>query len=203
MLSACVVLTLAALTFVFWIEPDPGDSAPHRSQLDQLLERRDSIYDNLRDLKFENRAGKYAEQDYEQMRDALENEAAQVLLEIEECDRKPGADAAPGSGGCREPSSVVLSTGLGCDVQRNVSPLARIKDNSFAFVGALRAERGKLESVVRINLFMKTWLIGNRLRQCARAIACLRRLPRARERSRASFTTAPMAISLPPVSTSC
>lgn len=83
MLSACVVLTLAALIFVFWIEPDPGDSAPHRSQLDQLLERRDSIYDNLRDLKFENRAGKYAEQDYEQMRDALENEAAQVLLEIE------------------------------------------------------------------------------------------------------------------------
>jgi type II secretory pathway component PulM len=83
MLSACVVLTLAVVIFVFWIEPDPGDSAPHRSQLDQLLERRDSIYDNLRDLKFENRAGKYAEQDYEQMRDSLENEAAQVLLEIE------------------------------------------------------------------------------------------------------------------------
>ena len=83
MLSACLVLTLAALIFVFWIEPDPGDSAPRRSQLDQLLERRDSIYDNLRDLKFENRAGKYAEQDYEQMRESLENEAAQVLLEIE------------------------------------------------------------------------------------------------------------------------
>lgn len=83
MLSACLALTLAAVIFVFWIEPDPGDSAPHRSQLDQLLERRDSIYDNLRDLKFENRAGKYAEQDYEQMRDALETEAAQVLLEIE------------------------------------------------------------------------------------------------------------------------
>src|ERR1700724_2903425 len=83
MLSACLVLTLAVLTFVFWIEPDESDSAPHRSQLDQLLERRDSIYENLRDLKFENRAGKYAEQDYEQMRDSLETEAAQVLLEIE------------------------------------------------------------------------------------------------------------------------
>ena len=57
MVSACLVLTLAAVIFVFWIEPDPGDSAPHRSQLDQLLERRDSIYENLRDLKFENRAG--------------------------------------------------------------------------------------------------------------------------------------------------
>jgi hypothetical protein len=30
MLSACLVLTLAALTFVFWIEPDEADSAPHR-----------------------------------------------------------------------------------------------------------------------------------------------------------------------------
>lgn len=83
MVSACLALTLAAVIFVFWIEPDPGDSAPRRSQLDQLLERRDTIYDNLRDLKFENRSGKYAEQDYEQMRDALETEAAQVLLEIE------------------------------------------------------------------------------------------------------------------------
>jgi len=83
MVSACLVLTLAVVTFVFWIDPDPGDSAPHRGLLDQLMERRDTIYDNLRDLKFENRAGKYAEQDYEQMRDALENEAAQVLLEIE------------------------------------------------------------------------------------------------------------------------
>jgi len=83
MLSACLVLTLAVLIFVFWIEPDAADAAPHRSQLDQLLERRDFIYDNLRDLKFENRAGKYAPQDYEQMKDALEQEAAQVLLEIE------------------------------------------------------------------------------------------------------------------------
>lgn len=83
MLSACLVLTLAVLIFIFWIEPDPGDSAPHRSQLDQLMERRDTIYDNLRDLKFEHRAGKYAEQDYEQMKESLENEAAQVILEIE------------------------------------------------------------------------------------------------------------------------
>ena len=83
MLSACLVLTLAVVIFVFWIEPDPGDSAPRRGELDRLLERRDVIYDNLRDLKFENRAGKYAEQDYEQMRDALEREAAEVLLEIE------------------------------------------------------------------------------------------------------------------------
>src|SRR3984957_7360512 len=84
MLSACVALTLAAVIFVFLIEPDASDSAPHRSHLDQLMERRDTIYDNLRDLKFEHRTGKFAEQDYEQMRDTLETEAAMVLAQIEE-----------------------------------------------------------------------------------------------------------------------
>ena len=82
-LLACVALTAAVLIFVFLIEPDAADSAPHRSRLDQLFERRDTIYDNLRDLKFEYRSGKFAEQDYEQMRQTLENEAALVLADIE------------------------------------------------------------------------------------------------------------------------
>lgn len=83
-LVACVALTAAVFIFVFVIEPDASDSAPHRSHLDQLLERRDTIYENLRDLKFEYRSGKFAEQDYEQMRNTLETEAALVLAQIEE-----------------------------------------------------------------------------------------------------------------------
>jgi hypothetical protein len=82
-LIACVALTAATLIFIFFIQPDAADSAPHRSHLDQLLERRDTIYDNLRDLKFEYRTGKFAEQDYEQMKQTLEAEAALVLAEIE------------------------------------------------------------------------------------------------------------------------
>src|ERR1700692_3135174 len=82
-LIACGALTAAAMIFIFFIQPDPSDSAPHRSHLDQLLERRDTIYENLRDLKFEYRTGKFAEQDYEQMRQTLESEAALVLAEIE------------------------------------------------------------------------------------------------------------------------
>jgi hypothetical protein len=80
---ACIALTAAILIFIFFIEPDPGDSAPHRSRLDQLFERRDTIYDNLRDLKFEYRSGKFAETDFEQMKQTLETEAALVLAEIE------------------------------------------------------------------------------------------------------------------------
>ena len=84
MLGACFALAMAAVLFIFFIQPDASDLAPHRSKLDQLLERRDTIYDNIRDLRFEYRAGKYSEGDYEAMKTSLEMEVAQVLLEIDE-----------------------------------------------------------------------------------------------------------------------
>src|SRR6266403_312489 len=83
-LGACVALAAAVMLFIFYIQPDASDLAPHRTKLDQLLERRDTIYDNLRDLRFEYRSGKYAEGDFEAMKTALENEAALVLAEIDQ-----------------------------------------------------------------------------------------------------------------------
>ena len=83
-LGACLALAVAVLLFIFYIQPDASDLAPHRTKLDQLLERRDTIYDNLRDLRFEYRSGKYSEGDFEAMKTALENEAALVLAEIDQ-----------------------------------------------------------------------------------------------------------------------
>ncbi|HWY43892.1 MAG TPA: hypothetical protein VNX66_10370 [Candidatus Sulfotelmatobacter sp.] len=83
-LGACFALGLAAVLFIFFIQPDASDLAPHRSKLDQLLERRDTIYENMRDLRFEYRAGKYSEGDYEAMKNSLELEAAQVLVEVDQ-----------------------------------------------------------------------------------------------------------------------
>ena len=105
-LGACLALALATLLFIFYIQPDASDLAPHRSKLDQLLERRDTIYDNLRDLRFEFRSGKYAEHDYEEMKSTLENEAAMVLAEIEQVTesqvRRPrAAKPAPSERGVR------------------------------------------------------------------------------------------------------
>src|SRR6202047_336516 len=98
-IGACVALASAACVFIFFIQPDASDLAPHRTKLDQLLERRDTIYDNLRDLKFEYRAGKYSDGDYETMRVTLENEAALVLGEIEQVTesqiRRPRPAARP------------------------------------------------------------------------------------------------------------
>jgi hypothetical protein len=81
---ACVGLSAATLLFIFYIQPDASDSAPHRTRLDQLLERRDAIYENLRDLRFEHRAGKFSESDFEEMKRALEIEAARVLAQMDE-----------------------------------------------------------------------------------------------------------------------
>jgi hypothetical protein len=82
--AACILLACATILFIFVIEPDASDSAPHRSKLDSLLERRDTIYDNLRDLRFEHRAGKFSDADYEDMRQSLEAEAARVLAEMDQ-----------------------------------------------------------------------------------------------------------------------
>ncbi|HXZ11962.1 MAG TPA: hypothetical protein VEG64_06185 [Candidatus Sulfotelmatobacter sp.] len=80
---ACVLLTAGILFFIFNVRQDSSDSAPHRTRLDQLLERRDAIYENLRDLRFEYRAGKFSEADYEETKQALEVEAARVLAEMD------------------------------------------------------------------------------------------------------------------------
>ncbi|MGD0303658.1 MAG: hypothetical protein ABSC71_02390 [Candidatus Acidiferrales bacterium] len=80
----CAVLALATVIFIFYVRPDESDYAPHRTQLDSLMERRDAIYENLRDLRFEFRAGKFSEADYEETKQALEVEAARVLEQMDE-----------------------------------------------------------------------------------------------------------------------
>ena len=80
---ACALLAAATIVFVFMVQPDASDSAPHRTRLDQLMERRDAIYENLRDLRFEYRAGKFSEADYDETKQLLEVEAARVLSNMD------------------------------------------------------------------------------------------------------------------------
>jgi hypothetical protein len=80
---ACALLAAATLIFIFGVRLEPSDSAPHRTKLDQLMERREAIYENLRDLRFEYRAGKYSEKDYEEIKQSLEIEAARVLADMD------------------------------------------------------------------------------------------------------------------------
>ena len=80
---ACALLAAATIVFIFMVQPDASDSAPHRTKLDQLMERRDAVYENLLDLRFEYRAGKFSEADYEETKQLLEVEAARVLADMD------------------------------------------------------------------------------------------------------------------------
>ena len=79
---AGAILALLCFVFIFWPERNPFTQAD-KTRVDSLRERRDSIYDNLRDLNFEYLAGKYPEQDYAEQREILESEAAAVLSEMD------------------------------------------------------------------------------------------------------------------------
>jgi hypothetical protein len=79
---AGIVLTLALFAFIFWPERNPFVQAD-KTRVDYLRERKDVIYENLRDLNFEYLAGKYPEQDYSEQRAGLEDEAARVIAEME------------------------------------------------------------------------------------------------------------------------
>jgi hypothetical protein len=79
---ACAVLTLGIFVYVFYPQRTT-ELQTQKTRLEFLRERKDVVYDNLRDLNFEYRAGKYPEEDYQAQRAGLENEAAQVMAEME------------------------------------------------------------------------------------------------------------------------
>jgi hypothetical protein len=79
---ACGVLLLTIFAYVFWPERHV-EAQIEKTRLDFLEERREVVYENLRDLNFEYRAGKYPEEDYAAQRASLENGAAEVLAEID------------------------------------------------------------------------------------------------------------------------
>jgi hypothetical protein len=80
------LLTVALLFYTFWPE-NVFASQRQKTRLDYLLERKDQLYENLRDLNFEYRAGKYPEEDFQAQREQLENETAVLLAEIEHLQR--------------------------------------------------------------------------------------------------------------------
>lgn len=81
-LLPCLLALLSCAAFIFWPQKQLT-VAVEKTRLDYLRERKDAIYENLRDLNFEYRAGKYPESDYAEQRASLESEAAQVVAEMD------------------------------------------------------------------------------------------------------------------------
>ena len=80
-LLICCLVTAAALYYVFSV-PSVVSAGPEQTRAAFLRERKEAVYENIRDLNFEYSAGKMPEQDYHNMKNSLEEEAAALLAEI-------------------------------------------------------------------------------------------------------------------------
>lgn len=87
-LFGAVLFTVATLFYVFYI-PGRLFLGPEKTRAGYLRERKDAVYENLRDLNFEYQAGKVPEVDYQQMKSSLQDEAAAILAEIARLENNP------------------------------------------------------------------------------------------------------------------
>jgi len=87
-LAICFLVTAAALFYIFNL-PGTLYLGPERTRASYLRERKDAVYENLRDLNFEYKAGKVPDADYQSLKAALQDEAAALLAEIARLEALP------------------------------------------------------------------------------------------------------------------
>jgi hypothetical protein len=86
-LACCLLATAAALFYIFYL-PGKVFLGPKKTRGGYLRERKDAVYENLRDLNFEYKAGKLPDADYQSLKGNLQDEAATLLAEIARLDAK-------------------------------------------------------------------------------------------------------------------
>jgi hypothetical protein len=79
----CAAFAALGLVYIFTPSRD-ADGGAEKTRLGYLYERKDVVYENLRDLNFEFKSGKFTQADYDGMRTGMEAEAARILAEIEQ-----------------------------------------------------------------------------------------------------------------------
>lgn len=87
-LICCLMLTVACLFYVFYL-PGKLYLGPEKTRAGYLHERKDAVYENLRDLNFEYKAGKVPQADYASLKSSLQDEAATILAEIARLESAP------------------------------------------------------------------------------------------------------------------
>lgn len=80
-LFGCIALSVLAVLYVFNV-PESVTAGPEKTRISFLQEQKEAVYENLRDLNFEYKAGKVPDQDYYNLKNSLEAEAAGILAEI-------------------------------------------------------------------------------------------------------------------------
>ena len=87
-LFVCLTLAVASLFYVFYL-PGKLFLGPEKTRASYLRERKDAVYENLRDLNFEYKAGKVPDADYASLKSSLQDEAATLLAEIARLENNP------------------------------------------------------------------------------------------------------------------
>jgi hypothetical protein len=97
-----VFAAIVSIAAFFWTLNVRAKDVPEPipvSPIQHLEDRKQAIYENLRDLQFEFRLGKLSDEDYQQTKKALQRELAGVLAEIEDVSTRlglaPGRSAKP------------------------------------------------------------------------------------------------------------
>ncbi len=75
------LMLAASFVYVFYL-PGRLFLGPEKTRAGYLRERKDAVYENLRDLNFEYKAGKVPDADYTSLKSSLQDEAATLLAEI-------------------------------------------------------------------------------------------------------------------------
>jgi len=88
--ASCILLTAGVSIYVFW-GVQRAYMGTQKTRLAFLKERKEVIYENLRDLNFEFKAGKLPPQDFAALRDSMEQDAATILAEIEQLEAAAAA----------------------------------------------------------------------------------------------------------------
>ena len=82
-----ILASVATLVYVFYL-PEKVFLGPEKTRAAYLRERKDAVYENLRDLNFEYKAGKVPDEDYQSLKSSLQDEAATLLAEIARLESK-------------------------------------------------------------------------------------------------------------------
>jgi hypothetical protein len=84
----CGLMFVASFVYVFYL-PGRLFLGPEKTRAGYLRERKDAVYENLRDLNFEYKAGKVPDIDYASLKTSLQDEAATILAEISRLETNP------------------------------------------------------------------------------------------------------------------
>ena len=89
LIAVCALLTAGTLFFIF--RPLMvggtslfGDLEGSRTSLKRLLRKKETVYENIKDLDFEYKMGKLSDEDYQGLRSDYEQQAFTLMREIEQ-----------------------------------------------------------------------------------------------------------------------